>query len=106
MVGGILEMLEAHAKSDFSQSTGIQLIGQLRRELILIGFDAQSAEAIVSPLDVQVSQGGLSANEIERIAKAYANILKKTHDALAGEGFEQPLSALISMGARQLCIKL
>lgn len=90
----ILQMVRQFSQIDIAASPGIVFLGKMRSALIKQSFDAAAAEQIAAGMEVQITQGTLSDEELDEIADLYAGMIVKIYDALEAQGFKDPLEAV------------
>lgn len=100
IVSQMIEMLKQAKEMDFSSMPTLKFIVSLRDKLVFTGFDKDVAEQIVSSMNVEISPGLISDEDIEVMAVLYCELLNKVHDGLKENDFAQPIPMLLKMAEK------
>lgn len=105
LVPQLIEMLRAMQEIDFAETAGFKFMASLRNKLIEAGFSTQTAEALVSSMEIDVPPDSLDDEEVEQLSTLYADLLVRLCKALTDNGFRDATPALTKM-AENFSLKL
>lgn len=101
----LVDAVEAMAAANFDTLPGVKFAGFLRKFLIHRLFSIRDAEQITAQVKVSLPQGSMTDDQVEALARAFANVVAKMRDAFEAQGFEDSAEAVCTM-ASGLVLKL
>lgn len=101
----LLEQLKGFLEIDFAASPSYIFIGKLREELQNRGFDIPTSEALAVAIDVEISDGAATTEELGEFAQLYAELIEKSWEQLRLNGFSNPTPAILQL-AKKMTLKI
>lgn len=87
-------------EANFHDLPGMKFLFALRKMLIEKGFSFDEAEKIVSGMDIELSPGSITTEQVERLAESFSAIISKIYDTLETGGFKDPTDTVIRVANR------
>lgn len=95
LVPQLIQMLEEATQFDFSTAPAVKFMAELRDNLKADRFTTEEAETIVASMEIDIPPDAIEDEDIVTLAKLYADIYIKAHQALIDNGFTYPMAALL-----------
>ena len=101
----LIKAMEGVAERDPSLLPGLELMALVRQKLVGSDFSSTNAELIVSRMKIEIAEGALDREQLERLATALATVFINVHNRLIVLGFLHP-TVVITEIARTISVKL
>jgi len=93
----LISQLRDIAALDFSKTSGVSFMIDLRDILIGHDFAPTEAEAIVSSMTIEITDGLIDPDELYGVAVAFGDVMVNLRDTFKKAKFIDPIKPLITM---------
>lgn len=101
----IINQLKEALEVDLVASPMFIFVTKLKDELQSRGFDIPTSEELATSIDVEISEGAASVEELVELAKLYAQLIEKSWAQFHLNGFNDPTQAMRHM-SKKMTLKL